>query len=240
MCSSASLPSERSEPSQLLIHISFLLASLPLLPSARISLFSRPPLPPLTYVVNHEQRSAGSREYYLKNFHSSSRLLVSPSICCPEPKGNMGFTKRARATENAITAYPSRFPSFSLVIQGNAGMARTCSSLGLLYFSHSFSSPLFLLPLRSLLFHFFPLTCLVSSYRPLLSPLLRLSSSAVSISLPRAQRQFSRSSPEPFSSPFFIPFYSLFRLSPSLSPRLILVFTNSSGVSGQYDQISAG
>lgn len=104
-----------------------------------------------------EQRSTGSPEYYLKNFHSSSRLLVSPSICCPEPKGNMGFTKRARAAENAITGYPSRFPSFSLLIQGNAGMVRTCSPLRLVYFSsHSFSSPLFLLLLQFLIFHFSP------------------------------------------------------------------------------------
>lgn len=37
-------------------------------------------------------------------FHSSSWLLVSPSICCPKPKSNMGFPKRAHTTENAIMA----------------------------------------------------------------------------------------------------------------------------------------
>lgn len=52
----------------------------------------------------------------------------------------------------------------------------------------------------------FPLHLSCCELSPLLSPLQRLPPSAVSISLPRAQRQFSRSSPEPFSSLFFIPF----------------------------------
>lgn len=69
----------------------------------------------------------------------------------------------------------------------------------------------------------------------LLLPLQRLSFSAISISLPRAQRQFSRSSPEPFSSPFPLSLtFSHTRLT------LRLIFTNSAGISGQYDQILAG
>lgn len=88
-----------------------------------------------------EQRSAGSPEYYLKNFHSSSRLLVSPSICCPEPKGNMGFTKRARAAENAIRGYPSRFPSspsLSKATRERRGRARPsdCCASPLTHFPH--------------------------------------------------------------------------------------------------------
>lgn len=79
----------------------------------------------------------------------------------------MGFTKRARAAENAITAYPSRFPSFSLLIQGNAGMARTCSPLRRARLSsHSFSSPLFLLPPSIPFIPFGLLTRLVLPYQP--------------------------------------------------------------------------
>lgn len=109
-----------------------------------------PPSPSAHICCKSEQWSTGSPEYYLKIFHSSSRLLVSPSICCPEPKGNMGFTKRARDAENAITAYPSCVPSFSLLIQGNGEDVFTPQTSALLL-SFIFLTR-FYLPLQSLLF----------------------------------------------------------------------------------------
>lgn len=121
----------------------------------------------------------------------------------------MGFTKRARAAENAIRGYPSRFPSsrsLSKATRERRGRARPsdCCVSPLTHFPHH----CFYFP-----FNFFqsifPLHLSCSELSPLLSPLQRLPSPAVSISLPRAQRQFSRSSPEPFSSLFFIPFFSL-------------------------------
>lgn len=62
----------------------------------------------------------------------------------------------------------------------------------------------------------------------LLLPLQRLSFSAVTILLPRAQRQFSRSSPEPFSSPFSPPL-SLSLTFSHTRLTLILIFTYQDG-----------
>lgn len=197
-------PSKQSEPFVTVARVSP--SSTPLSFSPSICPTLTPLSPSAHMCCESEQWSTGSPEYYLKNFHSSSRLLVSPSICCPEPKGNMGFTKRARAAENAITAYPSRFPSFSLLIQGNAGMARTCSPLRRARCSsRSFFSPLFLLPPSSPFLPFCLLTRLVSPYRPFCCH------SSVSLSPPSLFRSLvlRGNSPAPLRSLFHPLFLSL-------------------------------
>lgn len=180
--------------------------------------------------MNQSSGSAGNPEYYLKKFHSSSRLLVSPSICCPELKGNVGFRERARAAEHAITAYPSRFSvllSLSKATQERRRRAHPSDgraaplSLVLL-------TPVFSLPLQSpFLFH--SASSLV---------LLRLIGPSVATppSLFLRRLYFAPSCSEAIlpllSGAFFTPFSPPLSLSPTFSHTrltLILIFTYQDG-----------
>lgn len=100
---------------------------------------------------------------------------------------------------------------------------------GALLPSQSFSSPLFFpSPFKPLFYSILPPRSSCCALSALLSPLQRLFFSAISISLPRAQRQFSRSSPEPFSSPFSPPL-SLSLTFSHTRLTLILIFTYQDG-----------
>lgn len=99
---------------------------------------------------------------------SSPSLLATPfpSICCPEPKSNMGLAKRAHSTRDAITA---RIHLDSPSLSWNRG---ACSPLGPEHFS-PFPSPVFFFFFAPLIYFFPPPHCSVISLRP--SPLQRLS-----------------------------------------------------------------
>lgn len=119
--------------------------------------YTSPPLLSIIAYVANQNKFPLRTLNIIGSFQSSSRLLLSPSICCPDPKSDMGFMKRVHTTENVITACSSRLPSFSLLIQSNMGLMRRAhpshwSTSALSPFP--FPSPLFLPYFQSRLFHF--------------------------------------------------------------------------------------
>lgn len=150
---------------------------------------SPPLLSTIAYVANQDKFPLRTLNV-IGGFQTSSQMLLSPSICCPHPKSDMGFMERVHTTENTITACSSHLPSFFSPYPKQQGTHETCSPLTLEYFSSPlshFHHPCFCFPLSPVYFIFPPhLSCFMLS--PLLSPLQCLSFFAIYISLPDAQR----------------------------------------------------
>lgn len=150
--------------------------------------------PALTYVVNQSTGPPGALNIIWKIFIPHLGCLFHPQFVAQSQKATWDLRNVHALQKTRLQPIHLAFhPFLSLSKAPRDGCAAP----------HSFSSPLFLLPPSIPFYSILPPHSSSFALSALLLPLQRLSFSAVSISLPRAQRQFSRSSPGLFH-PLFL------------------------------------